>query len=200
MNSPILFHDVLVDSRRDSHSDLSNILPDRFPPTPPPDSEKDISVFWSQSYSIPPTLTPVVAVIGVGYIGTHLVAAFARQYKVIAYDVSDERLKLVARDFLDLPVSFTSDAARISEASHFLIAVPTILTEDRSIDAKYLQAAINTVEKYARPGSTIIVESSVAVGMTRQLLGPLMKSRNFKVGMSPEVRLVLIIVSSLVLI
>ena len=187
MNDSPFLNNIYKDTRRDSHSDLSTLLPARSLPTPPPDSQEHVSFTWLQSYILAPSPKSIVAVIGVGYIGTQLVAAFARHYKVIAYDVSNERLKLVAPNFLDLPVHLTSDAAQISEASHFLIAVPTVLKEDRSIDTTYLRAAIDTVGKYGKPDSTIVVESSVAVGMTRQLLVPLMISKRFKVGMSPEV-------------
>ena len=44
-----------------------------------------------------------------------------------------------------------------------------------------------TVGKVGRPGSTVVIESSVAVGMTRQLLGPLAQAKGFYAGMSPEV-------------
>lgn len=64
--------------------------------------------------------------------------------------------------------------------------MPTILTDDKKVDPTYLRNAIATVEKYVKPGSTIVIESSVVVGMARSLVGPLMASKNFKVGMSPE--------------
>jgi len=57
---------------------------------------------------------------------------------------------------------------------------------DRSIDLTYLSAAIQTVASHARPGSTVVIESSVAVGMTRELLRNLMSAKSIKAGMSPE--------------
>lgn len=164
------------------------------PPTPPP--EFSVTAEWSKG-SLPSQLgtfaqtetSPLVAVIGVGYVGTHLVEAFAHHYTVIAFDVNQQRLSYVADKLKGQPIRFTSCAANLAEASHFLISVPTLLNPDKSIDTTYLQDAIANVEKYAKPGSTVIVESSVAVGMTRQLVGPLLASKNFKVGMSPEVKL-----------
>ncbi|KAF2794229.1 nucleotide sugar dehydrogenase [Melanomma pulvis-pyrius CBS 109.77] len=161
------------------------------PPTPPP--EVSSSPLWSsnayenQQEELSPTESnSVVAVIGVGYVGTHLVEAFASRYNVIAFDLSERRLQEVSSQLKGLPIHFTSSPADISEASHILISVPTILNEDKRIDTTYLRSAIATVEKYVKSGSTIIIESSVAVGMTRQLVGPLMASKNLKVGMSPE--------------
>jgi len=161
------------------------------PPTPPP--EMNISLEWSsksqanQLHQSPPDPQTLVAVIGVGYVGTHLVEAFSQHYNVIAYDLSEKRLQAVAEQLKGLPIKFTSCATSLGEATHILISVPTVLNDDKTIDTTYLRSAIADVEKYARPGSTIVVESSVAVGMTRQLVGPLMQSKNFKVGMSPEV-------------
>ncbi|KAJ8118106.1 hypothetical protein OPT61_g840 [Boeremia exigua] len=129
---------------------------------------------------------PVVAVIGVGYVGTHLVEAFAHHFPVIAFDLSERRLLQVAEQLNHLSIRFTSSASDIAQASHFLVSVPTLLNVDKTIDTTYLRSAISTVEKYARPGSTIVIESSVAVGMTRSLVGPLMNSKKFLVGMSPE--------------
>jgi UDP-N-acetyl-D-mannosaminuronate dehydrogenase len=165
------------------------------PLTPPPEEESG-SPIWTAEDPMD-TASPhemdlvepesIVAVIGVGYVGTHLVEAFAGHYKVIAFDLSERRLAEVSKQLIGLPVHFTSNAKDISDASHVLISVPTILKEDKSIDTAYLRSAIATVEKYVKPGSTVVVESSVAVGMTRELVGPLMTSRNLKVGMSPEV-------------
>ncbi|KAH7466303.1 hypothetical protein FOMA001_g16705 [Fusarium oxysporum f. sp. matthiolae] len=44
------------------------------------------------------------------------------------------------------------------------------------------------VGQAARRGSTIVIESSVAVGMTRELVGPIAKRLALFAGMSPEVR------------
>lgn len=160
------------------------------PLTPPPDDNSPLD--WSSaSRSQRGSLSsaepnPLVAVIGVGYVGTHLVEAFADQYNVLAFDVSEKRLSEVAGQLKGKPIRFTSNAADLRDASHFLISVPTVLNEDKTIDTTYLRSAVSTVEQYARPGSTVIMESSVAVGMTRELLGPLVTSKGLKVGMSPE--------------
>lgn len=162
------------------------------PSSPPQGEASPPAPRVSQVYDHAPSssrtseLKPLVAVIGVGYVGTHLVEAFARHYEVIAFDSSEKRLLEVAKQLADLPIHFTSCAPDLSRASHFLISVPTLLNADKTIDTKYLRSAVATVEKFAEAGSTIVVESSVAVGMTRSIVGPLMHSKRFLVGMSPE--------------
>lgn len=131
--------------------------------------------------------SPTVAVIGVGYVGEHLVMAFAQKFRVIGYDVSVSRIAaLKQRVSSTRNVLFTCRAQDIATAKHFLISVPTLLNPDKTIDASYLKVALNTVGRYARPGSTVVIESSVAVGMTRELLGPLCVRKGFFAGMSPE--------------
>ncbi|XEV03008.1 hypothetical protein FSHL1_008295 [Fusarium sambucinum] len=131
--------------------------------------------------------TPLVAVIGVGFVGTGLVDSFSSKYEVMGFDVSENRLEFLRGEFRARPnVSFTSNESDLANATHFLISVPTLLRSDKTIDLSYLQSALHRVEQWARPGCTIVVESSVAVGMTRELLGPIAKAKGLFAGMSPE--------------
>lgn len=130
---------------------------------------------------------PLVAVIGVGYVGEHLTDVFSRCFNVLGYDVSETRVKdLSAKYYGNERVRITSKAEDLHGASHFLISVPTLLLEDKTVDTSYLRSALATVEEQATQGSTVVIESSVAVGMTRELLGPLAKRKGLFVGMSPE--------------
>jgi UDP-N-acetyl-D-mannosaminuronate dehydrogenase len=134
--------------------------------------------------------TPLVAVIGVGYVGLHLVTGFSKHYNVIAFDLSQKRLESVAGELLpNARLCLTSDPSRLASATHFLISVPTLLVSGTSVvDTSYLQSAIDTIAVHARVGATVVIESSVAVGMTRSLLGKMALKYHLKAGMSPEVR------------
>jgi UDP-N-acetyl-D-mannosaminuronate dehydrogenase len=137
---------------------------------------------------VKPQDEPVIAVLGVGYVGSHLVTSFSKRFKVIGYDVSKQRIEqLLQGDYMNGIIEYTNEPENLVRATHFLISVPTLLKEDRSIDSSYLQDAIKTVAKVARRGSTVVMESSVAVGMTRELLGPIAKHCGLFAGMSPEV-------------
>ena len=133
---------------------------------------------------------PLVAVIGVGYVGLHLVSGFSKQYNVIAFDLSQKRLDALATELLPNPrLSLTSDPSRLGSATHFLVSVPTLLVSGTSVvDTSYLQSAIDTIAVHARVGATVVIESSVAVGMTRSLLTNIAQKYHLKAGMSPEVR------------
>jgi nucleotide sugar dehydrogenase len=161
------------------------------PLTPPTDIEQDYFMKFDAA-TVRADLAqerhfhPVVAVVGVGYVGSHLVEAFARVYEVVAFDISKQRAEQIAQQFQGLTVRSTSHAPDLAVADAFLISVPTTLNHDKTIDTTFLERAVRTMSQHARHGVTIIVESSVAVGMTRELLSPLVATKNVKVGMSPE--------------
>ncbi|RDA93245.1 hypothetical protein CP533_6484 [Ophiocordyceps camponoti-saundersi (nom. inval.)] len=139
------------------------------------------------SETVSPNAIPLVAVIGVGFVGTHLVSAFSRRYSTLGFDLSEKRLKEVGPSFHGNPrVTLTSNPRALDNATHFLVSVPTLLHPDKSVDTSFLKGALRIVAEHARPGSTVVIESSVAVGMTRELLGPLAKQRRYYAGMSPE--------------
>ncbi|PON29997.1 nucleotide sugar dehydrogenase [Trichoderma gamsii] len=155
-------------------------------PSPSPEIASSVEVLRSERSSFAEP-QPLVAVIGVGYVGEHLTDVFSRCYNVLGYDVSETRVKdLSAKYSGNKNVRITSKAEDIRNASHFLISVPTLLQADKTVDTSYLQSALATVEEQAAPGSTVVIESSVAVGMTRELLGPLARRKCLFAGMSPE--------------
>ncbi|KAJ4268896.1 hypothetical protein NW762_002967 [Fusarium torreyae] len=156
--------------------------------TPPSEiSEVEDAFQHALTKPIEPNSEPLVAVIGVGYVGEHLVEVFSKNHNVLGYDVSEARTQQLAqKQPIDSKVRFTCKASDLAEATHFLISVPTLLLPDKTIDSSYLRSALSVVKLYGRQGAVVVVESSVAVGMTRALLGPLAAERGFFAGMSPE--------------
>ncbi|OQE26575.1 hypothetical protein PENSTE_c005G06292 [Penicillium steckii] len=129
---------------------------------------------------------PVVAVIGVGYVGSHLVEAFAKSYKFIAFDISKNQIEQAGMQLKGLSVHFTTNASDLAIADAFLISVPTNLNDDKKINTTAIQKAVGTVRDHGKNGVIVVMESSVSVGMTRAFLGPLVSTKKFRVGMSPE--------------
>ncbi|UZP36631.1 hypothetical protein NXS19_004447 [Fusarium pseudograminearum] len=151
-----------------------------YPDTPPlssSPSETDLSLNSAASASeITPETTPVVAVVGVGYVGTHLVSSFSSKYQVIGFDVSERRIKELDQEFQgNNHVRFSRTQSDLISATHFLISVPTLLRPNKSINSSYLRDALNMVSQVARRGSTIVIESSVAAylrGMSPERVDP----------------------------
>lgn len=161
-------------------------------PTPPPNEKLEVEgqyFFGVPDIDVtPPPQSPrnLVAVIGVGYIGFQLATAFGRVHDVIAFDVDQRRLTDIEPLMANLKVHCTSKPEELAMATHFLISVPTRLHHDNTVDTQHLRSAIDLVSQYARPGSTVVIESSVAVGMSRDLLKEVMLLKGLKAGMSPE--------------
>jgi nucleotide sugar dehydrogenase len=127
----------------------------------------------------------VLCIVGVGYVGEHLLKAFGSVFNAIGYDVSQSRLDFITPDFRSLKnVELTSDVTQLARGTHFLISVPTNLHKDNSVNTTHLVTAISTVTTYARPGSVVVIESSVSVGMTRSFLTQY--NNTLFCGMSPE--------------
>jgi threonine dehydrogenase-like Zn-dependent dehydrogenase len=85
------------------------------PLTPPTEIEQEVHFH------------PVVAVVGVGYVGSYLVKAFAKVYEVVAFDISQRRAEQIAQQFQGRAVRSTSHAPNVAVADAFLISVPTML-------------------------------------------------------------------------
>ncbi|PZD32582.1 WecC, UDP-N-acetyl-D-mannosaminuronate dehydrogenase [Pyrenophora tritici-repentis] len=128
-----------------------------------------------------------VAIIGVGYVGEHLMEVFSSAFKVIGYDVSASRIEELRKKYHRLDhVKFSNDERVLTDASHFLVCVPTTLALNGQVDSSYVRSAISMLDRYVTDRSIVVVESTVAVGMTREFLGPLARSLGVLAGMSPE--------------
>ncbi|KAI7764450.1 hypothetical protein LZL87_003655 [Fusarium oxysporum] len=161
--------------------------PDSPPLSSPSSDTDDLDQSLCQSVEVIHNDEPVITVIGVGYVGTHLVSSFSSKYQVIRFDVSTKRIEDLGVEYQGQEnVHFFRASQDLRRATHFLISVPTLLKPYKTIDPSYLRDALKTVGEVARSGSTVVIESSVTVGMTRQLLGPLAANRQFFAGISPE--------------
>ena len=129
-----------------------------------------------------------VCVIGVGYVGEHLVDVFSKRFQVYGYDVSVDRVKLMSERFSDRShVQIQNTLAGLDDCDLFCISVPTLLKKDKSgVDTSYVESAVSTIANVAKKGSVVVMESSVSVGMTRSLLAKFRESHGLYIGFSPE--------------
>jgi nucleotide sugar dehydrogenase len=128
---------------------------------------------------------PVVCIVGVGYVGESLLREFGQVFNSIGFDISQDRIDELEKSYKCFPkVTLTTDIEKLDRATHYLISVPTLLRDDRSVNLDHLTSAVNMVLKFARPGSAIVIESSVCVGTTRQLFNAFKNTHHC--GMSPE--------------
>ncbi|GAB5374246.1 MAG: Vi polysaccharide biosynthesis UDP-N-acetylglucosamine C-6 dehydrogenase TviB [Acuticoccus sp.] len=150
------------------------------------------------------TSTPI-AVIGLGYVGLPVAAAFGRHRKVVGFDANPARIAaLQAGEDITGEVSagelggaahltFTAEAAALEGCGIFIVAVPTPVDAANRPDLTHLAAASRTVGRAMGPGAVVVYESTVYPGCTRDFCAPILAAESglaldqgFFVGYSPE--------------
>ena len=144
-----------------------------------------------------------ISVIGLGYVGMPIAAAFARKADVIGYDLDESKIELyrsgidptgeVGDDIKNTAVEFTSDSKKLQEAMFHIVAVPTPVNSDRTPDLSFLHAASQSLGSHLSAGSIVVYESTVYPGVTEEICIPILEAESglkcgsdFKVGYSPE--------------
>jgi nucleotide sugar dehydrogenase len=72
--------------------------------------------------------------------------------------------------------------AAIAAADAVIICVPTPVDEERRPDPRALRAACAAAVEHARPGQTLVLTSTIAVGSTRELLVEPLAARGLRAG------------------
>ncbi len=153
-----------------------------------------------------------IAVIGLGYVGLPLAAAFATKYKVVGFDinskrvselkkgiddtleVSEEQLKSVlVNDFDKKGLSLTDNLQDIVDAQIYIVTVPTPIDKHKIPDLTPLYKASESVGKVLKKGDIVIYESTVFPGATEEECVPILEKESglkyntdFYAGYSPE--------------
>jgi UDP-N-acetyl-D-glucosamine/UDP-N-acetyl-D-galactosamine dehydrogenase len=146
-----------------------------------------------------------IAVIGLGYVGLPVAAAFGRAgAPVIGFDIDPERVRelhagrdrtreVVPADLRHPSVTFTADPGELKRADFFIVTVPTPIDDARRPDLAALRQASQTVGNALRKGAIVVYESTVYPGATEEDCVPVLEQasglkagRDFTVGYSPE--------------
>lgn len=154
---------------------------------------------------------PTIAIIGLGYVGLPLAAAFAEKYKVIGFDINSKRIEQLQQGIdttLELSseelkkalvktenkgLSVTDDASKMADATVFIVTVPTPTNKYNQPVLIPLQKASETIGKLLKEGDVVIYESTVYPGVTEDICVPILEeysnlefNKNFYAGYSPE--------------
>lgn len=145
-----------------------------------------------------------LAVVGLGYVGLPLAAAFARHFSVIGLDANEEKIAAyqsghdvteeVGDDVLQsVKIRYTSDPAALQQASFIIVAVPTPVHDDKTPDLGPVANASHSVGRFLAKGSIVVYESTVYPGVTEEVCRPILEKesglacgQDFKIGYSPE--------------
>ncbi len=148
---------------------------------------------------------PVIAVIGLGYVGLPLAVEFGKQLSTIGFDINQHRVdELAAGKDATLEVSSeelksahrltcTTDLEDLREADVYIVTVPTPIDEHKRPDLGPLKKASEAIGKVISAGDIVIYESTVYPGATEEDCVPLIESvsglkfnEDFFAGYSPE--------------
>jgi UDP-N-acetyl-D-glucosamine dehydrogenase len=140
----------------------------------------------------------VVGIIGLGYVGLPLMAAFhAAGFPVVGFDTDPAKIKLLhaGTNYLkhlgtDLVSKMRSagrfdatiDMARLGECDIIISCVPTPLGPHHEPDLAFVEKSAADAAATARPGQLIVLESSTYPGTTREIFLPKLEARGLKLG------------------
>jgi UDP-N-acetyl-D-glucosamine/UDP-N-acetyl-D-galactosamine dehydrogenase len=146
-----------------------------------------------------------ISVIGLGYVGLPLALELAKKFRVIGFDISEDRVaqmkqgidpseELEAAAFVGKDITFTANPADLQRAHFHIVAVPTPVDEHRVPDLTSLEKSSTTVGNALKKGDYVIYESTVYPGATEEDCLPILEKQSglslangdFKIGYSPE--------------
>ena len=146
-----------------------------------------------------------IAVVGLGYVGLPLAAAFGEKREVVGFDINAKRIaelkdgvdftREVSREELAAAgqLSFTDALDDIRDCQIYIVTVPTPIDEYKSPDLTPLVKASETIGKVLSKGDIVIYESTVFPGATEEVCVPVLEkvsglvfNQDFYAGYSPE--------------
>ena len=149
--------------------------------------------------------SPVVAVVGLGYVGLPLVVEFGKHGSTLGFDVARDKVAKCqagtdpSREIPDAEMAqavharYTDQAQDLATADMIIVAVPTPVDEAKIPDFAPLIGASRTIGAHMKPGTVVIYESTVYPGATEEVCIPELEKasgltwkRDFFVGYSPE--------------
>jgi UDP-N-acetyl-D-glucosamine/UDP-N-acetyl-D-galactosamine dehydrogenase len=145
-----------------------------------------------------------LAVVGLGYVGLPLAVAFSRQYQVVGFDISRERVaslregvdftrEVAPEDLETANLAITDQASEMQGCDVFIVTVPTPIDEANRPDLTALLTACDLIGPNLSKGAVVVFESTVFPGVTEEICAPAIERASglkagfdFKLGYSPE--------------
>ena len=151
----------------------------------------------------------IVGVVGLGYVGLPLAVEKAKSgFKTIGFDVQSKKVEMVnnGENYIgdvvneDLKqivksgmLSATADFSFIKGVDFIAICVPTPLDKHQQPDISYVKSSVESISKYLRKGTMVVLESTTYPGTTEELIKPILEKgsglecgKDFYLGFSPE--------------
>lgn len=146
-----------------------------------------------------------LAVVGMGYVGLPLAAAFGQHIPTWGFDINRARIESLkqghdaTREVTDAELAaatqlhYTDQLAELQHCNIYIIAVPTPIDASNQPDLTPLLAASRSIGSLLKKDDLVIYESTVYPGTTEEDCVPVLEAssglrfqQDFKVGYSPE--------------
>lgn len=147
-----------------------------------------------------------IAIIGLGYVGLPLAAAFAEKYPTVGFDINQSRIDELKNNYdrtLELAsselqaihdkITYTSELQEIADSTVYIITVPTPIDASNRPDLTPLIKSSQAVGSVLKTGDIVIYESTVYPGVTEEVCVPELEKASgmtfnvdFFCGYSPE--------------
>ena len=147
-----------------------------------------------------------IAVVGLGYVGLPLAAAFSEKYEVVGFDVNTKRIEELKSGYdrtlelsseqmkkaIDNGMKFSLNLEDIRDCNFFIVTVPTPIDKNKRPDLTPVVKATQSVTKVLKKGDIVVYESTVYPGVTEEICVPLLEesglkfNKDFFCGYSPE--------------
>ena len=150
---------------------------------------------------------PHIAIIGLGYVGLPLAIEFAKQYKVLGFDIDAARVEELKANkdrtkeadlkelqhVLGKGLTLSADAGLLADCNVYIVTVPTPIDQFKAPDLKPLLKASKMLAAFLAKGDIVIYESTVYPGCTEEDCVPVLEkysgltyNSDFYCGYSPE--------------
>ncbi|MFW2374222.1 MAG: nucleotide sugar dehydrogenase, partial [Gammaproteobacteria bacterium] len=146
-----------------------------------------------------------IAIIGLGYVGLPLAAAFGKLFPTIGYDINKPRVNALkaGNDYTQelstdelrgaTHLSFSDQIEDTSDSNIYIVTVPTPVDKNKNPDLSPLIESSMALASMLSKGNIVIYESTVYPGATEEVCVPvlaqasgLLFNQDFYVGYSPE--------------
>ena len=146
-----------------------------------------------------------LAIIGLGYVGLPLAAAFGNTRSVVGFDINqkridgllrfhDETLELSSDEIKDSKnLTLSSDINDLRDANFYIVTVPTPIDSSNAPDLAPILKATEMIGKILKKGDIVVYESTVYPGVTEEVCVPILEknsalkfNKDFFAGYSPE--------------
>ena len=151
-----------------------------------------------------------VTVLGLGYVGLQLAAAFSKELPTIGFDVDQSRVddlrngldrnrEVESEEIISPNLVLTTDASCLADSEFIIVTVPTPVTDAHDPDLSLLESASAAIGRQLRLRSKglsapiVVFESTTYPGCTEEYCGPIIQRESelkagegFFLGYSPE--------------